>query len=134
MAIAKLKKFKSPGSNKIQVRSLLSTNPLILFAINKNGQISGWNLLLYQFTKMMIKLAVIITMGYRCYQFHTKFYRTFFANGGKMNAYILVARKPEGKRPLGKRRHRWVNNIKADLLEIEWDVVHWFGLPQYREI
>jgi hypothetical protein len=29
--------------------------------------------------------------------------------------------KPEGKRPLGRPRHRWVDNIKIDLLDIGWD-------------
>jgi hypothetical protein len=38
--------------------------------------------------------------------------------GEKRNAYKLVLVKPEGKRPLGRPRHRWVDNIKTDLLEI----------------
>jgi hypothetical protein len=32
-----------------------------------------------------------------------------------MNAYGILVGKPEGKRPLGKPRHRWVNNVKMDL-------------------
>jgi hypothetical protein len=39
--------------------------------------------------------------------------------GEKMNAYRILVGKPEGKRPLGKRRRRWVDNIKMDLREIE---------------
>jgi hypothetical protein len=35
--------------------------------------------------------------------------------GEKRNAYGIVVRKPEGKRTLGRRRRRWVNNIKIDL-------------------
>jgi hypothetical protein len=31
--------------------------------------------------------------------------------------------KPEGKRPLGRPRHKWVDNIKIDLVEIGWDGV-----------
>jgi hypothetical protein len=31
--------------------------------------------------------------------------------------------KPEGKRPLGRPRHRWVDNIKMDLRELGWDVM-----------
>jgi hypothetical protein len=38
--------------------------------------------------------------------------------GEKINAYRLLVRKPEGKRPLGRPRRRWVDNIKMDLLEI----------------
>jgi hypothetical protein len=35
--------------------------------------------------------------------------------GEKMKVYRILAGKPEGKRPLGKPRHRWVNNIKKGL-------------------
>jgi hypothetical protein len=38
----------------------------------------------------------------------------------KRNAYKLLVRKPEGKRPLGRQRRRWVDNINMDLTEIEW--------------
>jgi hypothetical protein len=40
--------------------------------------------------------------------------------GKKRNAYRLSVGKPEGKRPLGRPRRRWVDNIKMDLLEIGW--------------
>jgi hypothetical protein len=36
----------------------------------------------------------------------------------KRNAYRILVGKPEGKRPLGRPRHRWVDNIKMDLREI----------------
>jgi hypothetical protein len=39
--------------------------------------------------------------------------------GVKMNAYRIFVGEPEGKRPLGRRRRRWVNNIKMDLRDIE---------------
>jgi hypothetical protein len=41
--------------------------------------------------------------------------------------------KPEGKRPLGRRRRRWVDNIKIDLTEIGWDGVDWIDLVQDRD-
>jgi hypothetical protein len=41
--------------------------------------------------------------------------------------------KPEGKRPLGSPRRRWVDNIKIDLLEIGWGGVDWIGLAQDRD-
>jgi hypothetical protein len=41
----------------------------------------------------------------------------------KRNVYRLLIGKPEGKRPLGRSRRRWINNIKMDLLEIELSVV-----------
>jgi hypothetical protein len=39
----------------------------------------------------------------------------------------LLVGKPEGKRPLGRPRRRWVNNIKMDLREIGWDGMVWIG-------
>jgi hypothetical protein len=42
------------------------------------------------------------------------------------NAFIILVGKPEGKRPLGRPRHRW-KYIKMDLREIEWKGVHWLG-------
>jgi hypothetical protein len=38
--------------------------------------------------------------------------------GAMKNAYWILVGKPEGKRPLGRPRHRWVDNIKVDLREI----------------
>jgi hypothetical protein len=53
--------------------------------------------------------------------------------GEKRNAYRIWVGKPEGKRPLGRPRHRWVDNIKTDLSEIGWDGVDWIDLPQDRD-
>jgi hypothetical protein len=41
----------------------------------------------------------------------------FSAKGEKKNAYRISAGKSEGKRPLGRPRHRWMDNIKLELLE-----------------
>jgi hypothetical protein len=46
----------------------------------------------------------------------------------KRNVYGLLVGKPEGKRPLGRRRCRWVFNTKVDLVEIERDGVDWIDL------
>jgi hypothetical protein len=40
---------------------------------------------------------------------------------------------PEGRRPLGRPRRRWVDNIKMDLREIGWDGMDWVGLAQDRD-
>jgi hypothetical protein len=53
--------------------------------------------------------------------------------GEKRNVYRLLVGKPEGKSPLGRPRHRWVDNIKMDLLEICWGSVDWIGLAQDRD-
>jgi hypothetical protein len=41
--------------------------------------------------------------------------------------------KPEGKRPLGRPRRRWVDNIKMDFSEIGWDGMDWIELVQERD-
>jgi hypothetical protein len=41
--------------------------------------------------------------------------------------------RPEGKKPLGIPRRRWVDNIKMDFAEIGWSGVDWIGLAQGRE-
>jgi hypothetical protein len=53
--------------------------------------------------------------------------------GEKRNAYRLLVGEPEGRRPLGRPRHRWVDNIKMDLSEIGWDRVDWIDMAQNRD-
>jgi hypothetical protein len=52
--------------------------------------------------------------------------------GEKINAYRLLVGKPVGKRPLGRPRRRWVDNIRMDLGEVGWSDVDWIGLAQDR--
>jgi hypothetical protein len=47
--------------------------------------------------------------------------RACSTNGNKINKYRILIGKPEGKRPLGRPRRRWEDNIKMDLREIGWD-------------
>jgi hypothetical protein len=51
--------------------------------------------------------------------------------GVKRNVFMLLVGKPEGKRPLGGPRCRWIDNFKMDLLEIGLGSVDWIGLAQY---
>jgi hypothetical protein len=44
------------------------------------------------------------------------------------NVYNVSDGKPEGKRPLGRARLRWENNIKMDFREIGWEGVDWIHL------
>jgi hypothetical protein len=53
-------------------------------------------------------------------------------NGREEEVYRLLVGKPEGNRPLGRLRRKWIDNIKIDLLEIGLSVVDWIGLAQDR--
>jgi hypothetical protein len=54
-------------------------------------------------------------------------------NGEKRNVYRISVGKPEGKRPLVRPRRRWVDNIKMDFREREWDGVDWVYMAQDRD-
>jgi hypothetical protein len=53
--------------------------------------------------------------------------------GEKRNAYRILVGKPDGKRPLGRPRRRWVDNIKMYLREIGLDGMDWIDLAQDRD-
>jgi hypothetical protein len=50
--------------------------------------------------------------------------------GEKRNVCRILVGKLEGKRPLVRPRHRWVDNIKMDFREIGWDGMDWIDLAQ----
>jgi len=53
--------------------------------------------------------------------------------GAERRAYRVLVGKPEGKRPLGIPRRRWVDNIRMDLQEVGYGFVDWIGLAQDRD-
>jgi hypothetical protein len=53
--------------------------------------------------------------------------------GEMRNVYRILVGKPEGKRPLGTPRRRWVDNIKMDLRETGWNHLDWIELAQDRD-
>jgi hypothetical protein len=53
--------------------------------------------------------------------------------GEKRTEYRTLVGKPEGKRPLGLSGRRWVDNIKIDLREVEWNYIDWIDLAQDRD-
>jgi hypothetical protein len=59
--------------------------------------------------------------------------RACSTNGGAEECYGILVGKPEGKRPLGRPRHRWVDNIKMDLREVGWNGVALIDLVQDRD-
>ena len=50
--------------------------------------------------------------------------------GERRGSYRVLVGKPEGKRPLGRPRPRWEDNIKVDLKEVGWEA--WTGLIWLR--
>jgi hypothetical protein len=50
--------------------------------------------------------------------------------GEMRNTYKLLVRKPEGKRPPGRLKHRWKNTTKFNLREIGWDVFDWVHVAE----
>jgi hypothetical protein len=58
---------------------------------------------------------------------------TCSTNGENRNTYTILVGKLEGKRPLGRPRHRWEENIKMDLREIGRGGINWIDLAQDRD-
>jgi hypothetical protein len=55
------------------------------------------------------------------------------AHGGSEGAYNILVGRPEGRRPLGRPRRRWEDNIKMNLGEIGFGNVDWIHLAQDRD-
>jgi len=53
--------------------------------------------------------------------------------GERRGVYRVLVGKPEGKRPFGRPRRRWEDNIKMDLQEVGCGVMDWIELAQYRD-
>jgi hypothetical protein len=53
--------------------------------------------------------------------------------GEKRNPYRISVGKPERKRPLGRPRHRWEDNIRMDLRKMGWGGMEWIDLDQDRD-
>jgi hypothetical protein len=53
--------------------------------------------------------------------------------GERRGAYRALMGKPVGRRPLGRPRYRWENNIKMDLREVGWGGMDWINLAHDRD-
>jgi hypothetical protein len=53
--------------------------------------------------------------------------------GERRGAYRVLVGKSEGRRPLGRPRRRWEDNIKMDLREVGWGGMDWINLAQDRD-
>jgi hypothetical protein len=54
-------------------------------------------------------------------------------DGEKLNACRILVGEPEGKRPLGRPRYRWLENIKMDLREVGWYSMDWIDLAHDKD-
>jgi hypothetical protein len=52
--------------------------------------------------------------------------------GEERGAYLILVGRPKGRRPLGRPRRRWEDNIKMDLREVGWVGMNWIELAQDR--
>jgi hypothetical protein len=59
--------------------------------------------------------------------------RACSAYGDGRGVYRILVGKTEGKRPLGRTRRRWEDNIRIDLQEVGCECVDWIGLSQDRD-
>ena len=53
--------------------------------------------------------------------------------GEERGLYRVLVGKPEGRRPLGRPKRRWVDNVRMDLQEVECGYMDWIGLVQERD-
>ena len=53
--------------------------------------------------------------------------------GEERGVYRVLVGKPEGRRPLGRSRHRWMDSIRMDLQEVGCGCMDWIGLAQDRD-
>jgi hypothetical protein len=53
--------------------------------------------------------------------------------GEGRGAYRILVGRPEGRRPLGRSRRRWEDNVKMDLQEVGWGGMDWIDMAQDRD-
>jgi len=82
---------------------------------------------------MAIKQIVVIIRAYQFCQLPTKLGWACGAYGEERGVYRVLLGKPDGRRPLGRARRRWVDNIRMDLQEVGCGFIDWVGLVQDRD-
>jgi hypothetical protein len=53
--------------------------------------------------------------------------------GEGRGAYRVLVERPKGRRPLGRPRRRWEDNIKMDLQEVGWGCMDWIDMAEDRD-
>ncbi|KAJ4439040.1 hypothetical protein ANN_14996 [Periplaneta americana] len=86
--------------------------------------------------KKLLKVAreaIISKVGEKRYGKRLRWAGHVARMGESRNAYRVLVGRPEGKRPFGRPRHRWEDNIKMDLREVGYDDRNWINLAQDRD-
>ena len=81
------------------------------------------------FRKMSISIYIVRVIKSRRMRWNGHVARM----GEEKGVYRVLVGKPEGKRPLGRSRRRWVDNIRMDLQKVECGYMDWIGLAQDRD-
>jgi hypothetical protein len=93
---------------------------LRIFGQNRDGVMGGWRKLYNEELHNMYSSPSIIRI---IKSRRMRWVGHVAQMGEKRKGYRLLVGKPEGKKPLGRPRHRWIDNIKMDLLEIGLSVL-----------
>jgi hypothetical protein len=110
-----------------QQLELVSRDNITHLIIIKNEVTGGWRKLYNEEFCNLCSLPHIIRMMTS----RTMRWAGHVARIGRRRMHVVG--KPEGKRPLGKPRRRWADNIKIDLREIGWDGMDWIDLARDRD-
>jgi hypothetical protein len=99
-----------------------------IFGPKRDGMTGGWRKLHNEELHNQYSLPSII----RIKKLRMRWVGHVARMGEKRNVYRLLVGKPEEKRPLGRPRRRYMDNVKLDLSEVGLNVVDWIGLAQDR--
>jgi len=81
---------------------------------------------------MLFKITFILLCD-KNYRYTTNVYYLLYCEGEEKGVHRVLLGKPEGRRPLRRPRHRWVDNIRMDFQEVGCGYMGWIGLAQDRD-
>jgi hypothetical protein len=96
-----------------------------IFGPKRDKMMEGYNEVLHKLYSSPNIFRVIKSRRMRCAE--------HVASMVEMNAYNILDGKPDGRKPLGRPRHRWEDNIKMDPREIVFEGVDWIHRAQDRD-
>ena len=124
--------FQTKVVNKITARILLNNSFFFFSKIVPFMRKCGKNVVKPDRPQMTVWRVNIAWWMPKATNTHSE-YVILIAFPRRGGAYRFLVGKPEGKRPLGRPRRRWVDNIRVDLQEVGCGYVDWIGLAQDRD-